>query len=164
MRRFQAMRFQGGRCAALLAPLFLVAACASEPSAPQMQSIRMQARLTPEIQSGKLAVQPLPNGTQIVIPEQALFAPGSATLDTSGQDVLTYVVQALLEPTIITIQVADASDSLQGARAQAVADYFRYHRLSQQVLPPTIGSQPVAVGAPGTAVQGMTITVNVMPG
>jgi len=155
------MRFQARRLVALLAPLFVVAACSWEPSSPQMLNDRMQARLAPEIAAGQVAVQPLAAGTQVAIPEQSLFSPGSAQLSDKGRSILTYVIQALLEPTMLTIQVADASDSLQGARAAAVAQYFRDHSLGQQLQPTVIGTE-VPVGPAGTPVQGMTITVNVV--
>jgi hypothetical protein len=92
-----------------------------------------------------------------------LFPAGSAQLDDRGRLVLTHVIQALIEPSLVTIAVADASDSLQGARAQAVSDYFRDHMLGQQLVP---GQAPavVPVGAVGTPGQGATITVNVVSG
>jgi len=158
------MRFQAGRCVAALAPLFLLAACAGEPSATQMLNSRMSARLAPEIEAGQIAVAPLPAGSQIAISDETLFAPGSGKLDDRGQRTLTYLIQALLEPSILTIQVNDASDSLSGARAAAVMDYFTYHRLGAQVLPSTDAPGTVPVGPVGTPVQGTTITVSVVPG
>jgi hypothetical protein len=160
------MRFQAGPALAMLAPLFLVAACSGEPSSPHMLTSRMQARLSPEVESGQVAVQPLPAGTQVAISEQSLFAPGSAVLDDKGRNVLTYVVQALLEPSILSIQVADSSDSLQGARAAAVMQYFQDHQIGAQFVPTPMqdATQAVPVGAVGTPVQGLTITVSVVAG
>ncbi len=156
------MRFQAGRAAVLLAPLFLVAACAGAPTATQDLNGRLTARLAPEIQAGQVAVHPLADGSQVAIPEDSLFPPGSARLDDKGRSVLTYFIQALLEPTILTIQVADASNSLEGARAQAIIDFLRQNSLWSRVQ---AGSAPtsVQVGAVGTPIQGVTITVNVLP-
>ena len=106
--------FRAGRFAAMLAPIALVAACSQDPAPAAVQSGRMDARLAPEIAAGQVAVQPLPNGTQVVIPDEMLFAPGRTQLDPKGTLVLTHVIQALIEPTMVTIGVADASDGLQG--------------------------------------------------
>jgi hypothetical protein len=155
--------FRAGRFAAMLAPIALVAACSQDPAPAAVQSGRMDARLAPEIAAGQVAVQPLPNGTQVVIPDEMLFAPGRTQLDPKGTLVLTHVIQALIEPTMVTIGVADASDGLQGGRTQSVLDYFRNHALGQQVAP--MEAPPVvSVGPAGTPLQGTTITVNVISG
>jgi hypothetical protein len=132
--------------------------------APETQNDRMQARLAPEIASGAVVVQQTPAGTLVSIPDSTLFAPGSGVLSAEGTRVLTYVIQALLEPTLLTIQVGDASDGPQGARAAAVADYFRDHSLANQLLPVVLPTAPVAVGAAGTPLQGTTIAVSVVSG
>jgi hypothetical protein len=155
--------FRAGFFTAMLAPIALVVACSSDPAPVAVQSGRMDARLAPEIAAGQVAVQPLPNGTQVVIPDEMLFAPGRTQLDPKGTLVLTHVIQALIEPTMITIGVADASDGLQGGRTQSVLDYFRNHALGQQVAP--MEAPPVVpVGPAGTPLQGTTITVNVISG
>jgi hypothetical protein len=156
------MRFQAGRFVAAVAPLVLLAACASEPPATVVQNDRMQARLAPEIAGSQLSVSPLPGGTQVAIPDQALFQPGSAKLSDKGRFVLTYVIQALLEPKILSIGVADASDSLQVARAQTVADYFSGHSLGPQLQPLDAPPPVVPVGPAGTPLQGVSVTVNVV--
>ncbi len=148
---------------AAIAPLVLLAACATEPPAPVTQNFRMENRLSPEIAAGKVTVQPTLAGTEVVIPEDTLFAPGSARLSDSGTAMLTYVVQAMLEPTILSIGVADPSDSLQGARVRAVQDYFTLHRLGAS-LQPTDAPVVVPVGPAGTPVPGLTITVGVVAG
>jgi hypothetical protein len=155
--------FRATRFAAVLVPIVAVAACSSDPAPAVVQNSRMDARLAPEIAAGQIAVQPLPDGAQVAIPDDMLFAPGRTQLDDKGRLVLTHVIQALIEPTMITIGVADASDGLQGGRTQSVLDYFRDHALGQQVAP--VESPPVVpVGAPGTPLQGTTITINVIPG
>jgi hypothetical protein len=153
-------RIPVGRLVAAIAPLVLLAACA-EPPAPVVQNDRMQERLSPEIAAGKVTVQPTPAGTQVVIPEDTLFLFGSAKLSESGTAMLTYVTQSMLEPTILSIGVADPSDSLQGARVRAVQDYFALHRLGAS-LQPTDAPVAVPVGPAGTPVPGLTITVNVV--
>ena len=156
------LRFPAGPLA-VLAPLVLLAACGYDPGPVVTQNSRTDARLAPEIASGQIAVQPLVNGTQIAIPDDMLFAPGRTELDEKGRIVLTYVIQSLIEPTLLTIGVGDASDTLHGARAQAVADYFRYHSLGPQLVP-TAAPQVVPVGPAGTPVQGTMITLNVVSG
>ncbi len=156
-------RFQAARLAAVLAPLGVIAACSTDPGPAMTQNSRMDARLAPEIASGQVAVQPLLNGTQIAIPDSMLFSPGATQLDNQGRLVLTHVIQALIEPTLVTIGVADASDGLQGGRAQSVMDYFRNHSLGQQVVPAET-APVVPVGPTGTPLQGTTITVNVIAG
>jgi hypothetical protein len=148
---------------AALAPLLLFAACAGEPSSPVMQNDRMSARLAPEITAGTVSVQPQPAGTQVAIPDQSLFSPGSGLLNDHGRMVLTYVVQALLEPTLLTIGVGDASDGPQGARTASVADYIHEHAPGAQIAPVMVPGA-VPVGAVGTPVPGTTITVSVAGG
>jgi flagellar motor protein MotB len=156
-------RFRAGPLAAMLPALVLIAACSSEPSPVMTQNGRMDARLAPEIASGQVAVQPLASGTQIAIPDDMLFAPGRTQLDDKGRMVLTHVIQAMIEPTLLTIGVADASDTFQGLRAQAVADYFRGHSLGPQLVPAT-APQVVSVGAAGTSLPGSVITLTVVSG
>jgi hypothetical protein len=157
------MRIPTGRFVAAIAPLVLLAACAAEPPPAVVQNNRMQNRLAPEIAANKLAVQPTAAGTQVIIPEDSLFTYGSANLSPSGTAIMTYVTQALLEPSILSIGVADPSDSLQGARVRAVQDYFQYHRLGSS-LQPTDAPSVVPIGPTGTPVPGLTITVNVVSG
>jgi flagellar motor protein MotB len=157
-------RFQAGRIVAVLAPLFLVVACSTEPSPTQTLNLRMQARLAPEIADGKVVVQPVPGGTQVAITEDSLFPVGGTQLDTRGQRVLTYFIQALLEPSILQIGVAGAPDTLQGARAQAVSQYLRDHSLGTELVP-TDASAAVPVGPIGTPLPpGTVITVNIVSG
>jgi len=154
-------RIPAGRLVAAIAPLVLLAACATEPPAPVTPNLRMQERLSPEIAGGKVTVQPTAAGTEVVIPEDTLFLFGSAKLSDSGTAILTYVTQAMLEPTILSIGVADPSDSLQGARVRAVTDYFALHRLGPS-LHATDAPVAVPVGPSGTPVPGLSITVSVV--
>jgi flagellar motor protein MotB len=141
-----------------LAPLCLFAACAGEQPVQTLND-RMAARLSPEIEAGKVAVQSLPDGTQVAIGDDVLFAPGSAQLDAQGQRELTYVIQALLQPAILTVTTANASDSLSGARAAAVQQYFQDHLLYPAPQPAYL-----PVGSAGVPAQGSTITVKLVSG
>jgi flagellar motor protein MotB len=151
-------RFPAARIAAALAPLCLFAACADTPPVQTLND-RMSARLAPEIQSGKVAVQPLADGTQVAITDDLLFPPGSAQLDAAGQRELTYVIQALLQPAILTVTMANQSDSLSGARAAAVQRYFREHLLYPAPQPAYL-----PVGSAGVPPQGSMITVRIVSG
>jgi flagellar motor protein MotB len=104
-------------------------------------------------------VQQLPDGSQVVLVDQSLFAAGGAQLNDGGRYVLASVIEGLLEPRLLRIEVADAqgtSPYLQNARAQAVTQYFVDYGLAPTLQPPA--AQPVVpVGVP---TQGTTITVH----
>jgi hypothetical protein len=154
------MRLPAVHHAILLGSLLLVAACSCGTGTNvQTLNTRLQARLSPQLATNQATVQQLPDGSQVVLVDQSLFAAGGAQLNDGGRYVLASVIEGLLEPRLLRIEVADTpgtSPYLQNARAQAVTQYFVDYGLAPTLQPPA--AQPVVpVGVPP---QGTTITVH----
>jgi hypothetical protein len=155
------MHFQPWRLSLLVAPLLVVAACA--PSSTQNLYDRMSARLAPDIEAGRATLQPLPSGVGVTLVGGTLFTPGRSDLSEAGRDVMTGVIQALLAPRLLRIEVetSAAPGTLQATRVQSVAQYLRQANLGApiQLSLPTQGEPPGTVAA---APYEATITVNVI--
>ena len=159
------MRFQAGRFAWLSLPIVL-AACG--PSGPQRVAreldTRLQARLASSIATGQAALQPLPAGAQVTLPPALGFQDPKGGLGEKDSFVLDSVIQGLLDPSLMRIDIADptaAPDSAQAARLRGVMQYFVDYRLGSSLQPagPTLGTPPGLVAAPPA---NLTITINVV--
>jgi hypothetical protein len=158
------MRFQPLRLGLLLAPLLVVACASGTGRTTQNLYDRMSVRLAPDIKAGRATLQPLRSGVSVTLVGDPLFMPGGSELNEAGRDVLTGVIQALLDPSLLRIEVAQATatpGTLQVARVQSVAQYLNRPVLwpATQALVPMQGQPP---GRVGVAAQGPTITVNVI--
>lgn len=141
--------------AVLLSPL-LLAACggSSVHYATRDLNNRMKAQLTPQIATGLASVTPLPDGSQITLSDQALFAPGTAELTEQGRYVLASFIEGLIEPRLLRIDLASSpatSADMRYARAEAVGRFLSDYRLPSSL-------QPVQV-----AQQAQSITLTVVP-
>jgi hypothetical protein len=159
------MRFQAWRLGLPIAPLLVVAACCGSSTERSTQDLyeRMSARLAPDITAGRATLQPLPSGVGVTLVGGAVFTRGRSDLSEAGRDVMTGVIQALLEPRLLRIEVetSAAPGTLQAARVQSVAQYIRQTNLGVpiQVSFPTQGAPQRTV--PVTPYEA-TIIVNVI--
>ncbi len=147
----------------LLCPLLLTACAGSGNGRSQLLDGRLQERLTPEITAGGAAVQALPDGATVTLTDQSLFPSGGAQLDDSGRHVLASVIEGLLAPKILRIDLTQSSatpTTLQQARLQAVRQFFEDYMLGP-ALQPADPSQAPPVAA---ASEGTTITVTIVSG
>ena len=145
------------RAAALLTSLFLLAACSSGQHTTRLLNDRMQARLAPEIAAGRAVVQPLPDGTRVTLLDSSLFPNSAKALDNTYPDVRANVLEGLLDPSLMRVQVADTSTLppyQQDTRIRNVEDYFTANLLGIVLVP----GQPIP---PGVAPAGLNITVSV---
>jgi flagellar motor protein MotB len=157
------MRCQTGRLVALFVPMLFVVACA--PSGNRSVANlgqRMQVLLAPDIAAGRVGLEQLPDGARVTLPEQSLFPPGRSELDDRGRFLLASVIQGLLDPGILRIDVAEPAPSpvyLQGPRAGAVRQFFVDYGLGPAL-------QPAAVpqGSVDTTPQDLTISVSIASG
>lgn len=154
------MRFQTGRIVALVGPMLFVAACTSGNNSVANLGQRMQVLLAPDIAAGRVGLEQLPDGARVTIPEQSLFPPGRGELDDRGRFLLASVIQGLLDPGILRVDVAEPAPSpayLQGPRAGAVRQFFVDYGLGSTL-------QPAAVpqGSGDTAPQDLTISVSIV--
>ena len=160
-------RFHPGRLALTLSPMLLIVGCASSSGigrTAQVLENRMQIQLRSDIAAGRVTLEPLPDGTRVTIAEQSLYPTGQTELDDTGRSVLTNVIQALLNPALLQIAVADSPATpvgLQGPRVESVTQYFKDAGL-EPALQPAAPPQETPAEPAGTAPQGLTITVKVI--
>lgn len=152
------------RLALLVSPMLVVAGCTSfSGQATQNLGDRLQVQLRKDIAAGRVTLDRLPDGARVTLVEPALYPSGGTELDDKGRSVLTNVIEALLDPRLLRIEVADsppATASVQAARVQGVTQYFKDANLGSTLEP----SAPPQGGPPdsaGPASQGLTITVTI---
>jgi hypothetical protein len=154
------MKRHAGGLAVFLGPLLLTLACCG-PS-PQQRTTRllddrMQTQLASEIKAGRAAVQRLPDGTQVTLLDRSLFPNGPRALDDQVPDIRADVIEALLDPRLMRVRVADTSPlpaDQRDTRVRNVEDYFTVNGLGSVLVPPE--TAPPAAGPPG-----LTIAVSV---
>ncbi len=107
--------------------------------------------MAPDISTGRATLEQLPDGARVTLVDRSLFARGQLT--EAGYDVLTRVIQSLLDPRILLVTVAEPpvpQAAPPGAQTTAVIQYFQEYGLGPV-------TQPGSVAGP----QGPTITVNI---
>ena len=143
------------RVMAPIGAVLVTAGCAGGSGGPVSNlDARMQEGLAPQAAMHQADVQAIPDGTRITLADDALFSPGSAMLDEQGRFVLASVIQGLLAPRLMSIEMTPSAGSsayLQEARVQAVRQFFIDYEL---------GPELAAGSEPGTQ-QAFTITVHV---
>ena len=151
--------WRGWRMAAAFGSILLVAGCGLQRETAWQLNARMQHGLAPEVAQHRAGVERVTDGTRVTLAEDALFAPGSAVLSAQGQFILASVVEGLMAPRLMEIQVtpgAMASPALRQARVAAVRQFFVDFALGRQLQ--------ASVSAPAAgASQAMAITVHVRP-
>jgi hypothetical protein len=148
--------------------LLSLAACGESAARHNAQILngRLQAGLAPDLAAGRATLQPLPDGAQVTLAEQTLFPNGGAQLDDRGRFILASVIEGLLDPRILRIDLAQSPATppdLQQARLRAVRQFFDAYLVGLALQPAPVQSamapQPVAATSQGT-----TVTVTVVPG
>src|SRR5262245_37145766 len=147
------------RASISVAQLILLLGCASERS-PQDIGDRLQAELSPELASGSVTLERLPDGARVTLPDQTLFPTGGTELDAKGRFVLTRLVQALLAPSLLQVDVAGPANApmpLQQARVRTVTQFLEGIQVAPNLLFMGLQEGPPAAG--DAAPQATTITV-----
>ena len=140
-------------------PTLLLAGCGS----PQHQSARvlqdrLQAQLAPELANHTASIQNLPDGARVSLDETALFAPAKTDLNGNGRYTVASLIQALLDPRLMRIDVIGSPrtpDYLRTARIRSVENYVEAYSLGP---PLQISEQPRTAASPA---QGATVTIHV---
>ncbi|HEY0185454.1 MAG TPA: hypothetical protein VGC09_21850 [Rhodopila sp.] len=150
------------RLAVLVCPLTLLAACG--PSGQQRTAQRLDERLLvglgPDIAAGNAILQPLPDGARVALLGSSPYTADDRALDNQQRDVRAGVVEGLLDPRLMQIQVADTSalpDHEREVRIGNVGRYLEAYGLHATLQP--AASQPP--GPPGSVPAGLLITINV---
>ncbi|HUN41886.1 MAG TPA: hypothetical protein VMU81_16500 [Acetobacteraceae bacterium] len=145
--------------AAAFGSIVLVAGCGVQNETVWQLNRRMQIGLAPQVAQHKADVQQLKDGTQITLAEDTLFVPGSPVLSPQGRFVLASVIEGLMAPPLMQIELtpsASTSPYLRQARVAAVRQFFTDYTLGPQLL------ASVSAPAPGASPT-MAITVHVLP-
>jgi hypothetical protein len=146
------------RQAAVLIPLILLTACGSGgpyQHSTQLLDRRLNASLAADVAAGRATVQPLPDGDLVTLLGPSSFPADAKALDDQTPDVRANVIEGLLDPSLMRVQVADTSTLpayQRDARVRNVSQYFVANGLGPVLVP----SGPDAAPA-GTA--GLVLTI-----
>ena len=143
----------------LLVTLLLLAACASgQHRTARELNHRLQDRLGPDIATKRASLQTLQDGARVTLLGPLQSPAGSSTRDDGQRNALPNVVQGLLAPALMRIQVADSGPMSQYQREARVRDVRQY--LVDYGLGQTLRPAAAAVAA-NRAETGLTITIEV---
>lgn len=152
------MSFPIRHLAPLLASMLLLAACASgQQHATRRLNHRMETALAPDIAANRATLQRIPNGVQVTLLGASLFSNDINTMTDQRPDIRSSVIEALLDPSLIRVQVADTStlpDDQRAVRVRNVAQYFAANGLAQVLTE----ASPIPAAPLGPT--GLTIAVN----
>lgn len=101
-------------------------------------------------------MQSLPDGALVMLLDPSLFPNTADALDNRISDPRANIVEGLLDPSLMSVQVADTSTlplEQRRARVKNVVEYFQVAGLGPAVQP---GDAP-----PGTTPAGLAVTIKV---
>ena len=153
------------RLAVLLSPLLLVTACgwSGQQHTARVLNDRLQFLLARDIAAGKAAVQPMPDGARVTLLGTSAFPTDTNALAGEYPATRAKVIEALLDPKLMRIQLADTSAlpaDQRAERVQNVAQYFQDFGLGSTLVP-AAPSQTMPQALAGPAPSGLTITISV---
>jgi hypothetical protein len=116
-----------GRLAVLLIPLISLTACASGPQqTTRLLDHRLQMELATDVAAGRAVVEKVEGGNRVTLLGPASFAADKRALNDQTPDVRANVIQALLDPSLMRVQVTDTSSLPVYQRDTRVANVQRY--------------------------------------
>jgi hypothetical protein len=145
--------------------VLLAAACTNAPNAGSVATgltQRLDMRLASEIASGQATLQQLPDGARVTLSDAVLFPAGGVTLDGRGRYTCASVIQGLLAPSLLRIDVAGsttAPGAVQDLQARAVSAFFEDYGINVSAQSPPAPADP-AQAAPAS---GVAITIRFAP-
>jgi hypothetical protein len=149
------------RLAVVLPALLLLAACGparEQQRTARLLNDRLDMRLSSDVAANRAFLCPAPDGAQVTLLDASPSPGGPAVSDPNDGSVRAGVIEALLDPSLMRISVADTSSLPPEQKAERIAnleDYFRAMALGD-VLRPGDAAQPPAAGPPG-----LTLTISV---
>jgi hypothetical protein len=152
------------RLAVLLSPLLLVAACGptGQQRTTQRLNDRLHYELAADIAAGNAALQPLPDGGRVTLLGASTFPNDVTALAGHDTDIRANVIEGLLDPSLMRVQVTDTgplTDAQRETRVRNVDQYFIANGLGATLVPAP--PQALLPAASGAAPAGLTITINV---
>ncbi len=152
------------RLGGLLCPLLLLAACGStgQQHATRLLDDRLQDRLAADITAGRAALQTSPEGARVTLLSTSLFPGNVDALDDRKNDARGSLVEGLLDPALVQLQVMDTSglaDKQRLTRVRNVTQYFTAYGLGGSLRPadPLASDQSPAPASP----KGVVVTISV---
>jgi hypothetical protein len=153
------------RLAVLLGPFLLVAGCSTsgQQQTTQLLNHRLLFELAPAIALGDAVLQPLPDGARVTLLGTSRFPRDVRASDSRGGAIPASVVEALLDPRLMRIAVADTTTLPDDQRVDRVSDarqYFAAYGLGS-TLRPAAPSQAMPPGSAGAVPAGLVLTISV---
>ncbi len=145
----------------LALPLLAMAACGSSPEQKTAQLLdrRLEAQLAPDIAAHRAVVERTRDGVRVTLLDPSAFPDDPDVLTGRDVDVRAGVVEGLLDPDLIRVQVSDTSNlpaDRRDDRERNVARYFIAYGVGPVLRP----AEPAQAGAPGPA--GLAINISVV--
>jgi hypothetical protein len=153
------------RLVILLSPLLLVAGCSpsGQQQTTQLLNYRLLVQLAPAIALGDAVLQPLPDGARVTLLGPSRFPRDVRASDNKDNAIPASVTEALLDPRLMRIAVADTSTLPDDQRIDRVRDarqYFAAYGLGS-TLRPAAPSQAMPPGSAGAVPAGLVLTISV---
>jgi hypothetical protein len=153
------------RLAVLLGPLLLVAGCgpSGQQQTTRLLNDRLLAQLAPAIVLRQAVLQPLPDGARVTLLGSSRFPADVRVADPKENAVPASVIEALLDPRLMRIDVADTSALPDAQRVDRVRDarqYFVAYGLGS-TLAPAAPLQAAPPGPAGAVPAGLVLTISV---
>jgi hypothetical protein len=153
------------RLAVLLSPLLLIVGCApsGQQHTTQVLNDRLLFELAPSIALGEAVLQPLPDGARVTLLGSSRFPTDVRTPDYKNSVIPASVVQSLLDPRLMRIDVTDTSALPDAQRVDRVRDarqYFAAYGLGS-TLGPAAPLQAAPPGPAGAVPAGLVLSISV---
>ncbi len=150
------------RLALLLGPLVWLTSCASDKQRTvDLLNTRLQATMGVEIAANRVALQPQPDGATVTLLDSSLLPDDVGALDNRGRDPRASLIQGLLDPSLIRMQVADNAPQPAEVRATRVrnfVDYLQEYRLGGIVQATDVPDAPPDAASPA----GLAVTIHIV--
>ncbi len=155
----------------LLLPLALLAACGSGHQTAARLDDRLQTSLAPHLAAGRASLQTLPDGARVTLFNPSLFPVNTMALDDKYPDIRADLIEALLDPSLMRVEVTDTTnlpDDQRRQRVDNIRQFFTDNGLAEVLQPANPLGQPqpsqVQIGgnhqAQAAAAQpGLTLTI-----
>jgi hypothetical protein len=159
------MTTRTGGLAVLISTLLLMTACGSSGQSGTAQRLerRLETQMAPDIAAHRATVQSLPDGARVTLLDATLFPNNADTLDNRISDPRANIVEALLDPSLLRIQVADSSTlpvNQRDTRVRNVTEYLQVAGLGASVEP-TEPAQAMPSGPVTSVPAGLAVTLTV---
>ncbi len=130
------------RLALLIAPLVLVSCASGQQQTVDLLNRRLAVTMAPEIAESRVALQPMPDGAQVTLLDSSALPDDVGAMDNRTRDPRASMIQGLLDPSLMRIQVADNSGQ---------PDYIQY-RLGPIVHTSAAPGDATVAPPPGLAI------------